>query len=732
MLFVRLPWALCAVLPTDVLPLPLHVPNKTSVMRPSPMQQQHFMLSPEAASAFGEAEAAGMEDSPYFGSMSLKRLDVAPFWKVVGRSRKRSHTRPPSHWQLEAFFASTVAGEWIFFGSVWVLLMRLSWFIHELQLVSCCSHAAALFVWTLAAMLYLLWTYMGSGPELADKWLDGYVMELVLSMENIFLYHMVLGAFKVPPRMARFALLVVSLFQMVFQMFLFMGIAAFIQDLEILPYLLGAWLIVVGIQTMRDDDEEGFDAANSEAYKTCRLALGDRLLPRYDAEGRIFVYQNGKLSVTMMGPVILCLLAIMFAMEVDVTLAKIEEIDNHFIAWSSSVLAAFALPELFVVVCELLRRFYLLKPAISFLVMFFGILLLFRDTIELGDAAELSVMLGIVFGSILVSPLLGYPERSGASYDGLEGKSAAEVTLRRSRGKKADEESIFETREGERDEEVASLKTDATLTPIDERIAEVVRLAKPTATVTYVGKGTDVSTAKMKVQQDDISSQLVALAKEGKSVCRLKGGDPSIFGRVGEEMEELCAGEVPFEVVPAVTACLAASADARVPLTFRNCATAVRVQTMNPSTIKDERFDWSQFAAPGTTFALYMGLNVVEGVTQKMLCAGVAPGTPMALVDRASLPEMQVVAGTVETLPELVKERSDLPGPALILMGEVVGLRERIAGLRAPVPTLGQPAIASVLAQLPSLSDDELRQLQQEVEETRQQRKRKREELEAS
>ncbi|CAK9091250.1 Siroheme synthase [Durusdinium trenchii] len=343
-----------------------------------------------------------------------------------------------------------------------------------------------------AAMLYLLWTYMGSGPEelrvkhtleglltpksislahlapchlshnlgqLADKWLDGYVMELVLSMENIFLYHMVLGAFKVPPRMARFALLVVSLFQMVFQMFLFMGIAAFIQDLEILPYLLGAWLIVVGIQTMRDDDEEGwvgglemmdegFDAANSEAYKTCRLALGDRLLPRYDAEGRIFVYQTlfwgGMASSQSPGkgegvreewvrpnsPV-----KPVKPRKVDVTLAKIEEIDNHFIAWSSSVLAAFALPELFVVVCELLRRFYLLKPAISFLVqlgpvqrirgsvvegMFFGILLLFRDTIELGDAAELSVMLGIVFGSILVSPLLGYPERSGASYDGLD------------------------------------------------------------------------------------------------------------------------------------------------------------------------------------------------------------------------------------------------------------------------------------------------------------------------
>lgn len=244
---------------------------------------------------------------------------------------------------------------------------------------------------------------------------------------------------------------------------------------------------------------------------------------------------------------------------------------------------------------------------------------------------------------------------------------------------------------------------------------EVVALAKPTAEVRYVGKGTDVSTAKMKVQQDDISGQLVALAKEGKAVCRLKGGDPSIFGRVGEEMEELSAGEIPFEVVPAVTACLAASADARVPLTFRNCATALRVQTMNPSTIRDERFDWAQFAAPSTTFALYMGLNVVEGVTQKMIAAGVSPATPMVLVDRASLPDMQVVVGTVETLTTMVKGRTDLPGPALIIMGEVVGMRERIAGLRAPRAPKMRPALASILSGLPSLSDDELKELQMQA-----------------
>ena len=101
---------------------------------------------------------------------------------------------------------------------------------------------------------------------------------------------------------------------------------------------------------------------------------------------------------------------------------------------------------------------------------------------------------------------------------------------------------------------------------------------------------------------------------------------------------------------------------------------------MNPSTIRDDTFDWAQFAASSTTFALYMGLNVLDGVAKKMLAAGVAPKTPMALVDRASLPEMQVVVGTLETLPGLLKERTDLPGPALILMGEVVKLREKIAG----------------------------------------------------
>jgi len=238
--------------------------------------------------------------------------------------------------------------------------------------------------------------------------------------------------------------------------------------------------------------------------------------------------------------------------------------------------------------------------------------------------------------------------------------------------------------------------------------SEVVALAKQSAEVRYVGKDGDVSTDKMKGQQDSISAQLVALAQRGLSVCRLKGGDPMIFGRAGEEMEELAAAGVPYEVVPGVTAALAAAADARIPLTFRNVSMALRVHTMNPTTTRDPNFDWSQFAAASTTYALYMGLSALQSVCEKMIAAGVPGPTPMAVVDRASLAAMQVVAGTVATLPGLVAGRVGLEGPALVLLGDVVALRDRLISKPSPPPGSSGAKHATVLVALPQLSDAEL------------------------
>jgi len=246
---------------------------------------------------------------------------------------------------------------------------------------------------------------------------------------------------------------------------------------------------------------------------------------------------------------------------------------------------------------------------------------------------------------------------------------------------------------------------------------EVVKLAKASAEVQYVGKDAGVKTDKMKKHQDDISQQMVELAKQGKAVCRLKGGDPMIYGRAGEEMETLASAGVPYEVVPAVTAALAASADAKAPLTFRNAATSVRFHTMNSTTTSDEKFDWSQFSAPMTTYALYMGLNVLGGVCEKMKAAGVCGSTPMAVVDRASLPCMQVVAGTVDTLPTAVEGRSDLEGPAIVLLGAVVGLQSRLHAPSPPKQPSADAALAVALAALPSLGESALKQVRSRVDE---------------
>merc|ERR1719230_272489 len=101
---------------------------------------------------------------------------------------------------------------------------------------------------------------------------------------------------------------------------------------------------------------------------------------------------------------------------------------------------------------------------------------------------------------------------------------------------------------------------------------------------------------------------------------------------------------------------------------------------MNPSTTRDDKFDWAQFVAPTTTYALYMGLSALPGACERLLAAGVPAERPMAVVDRASLPTSQTVAGTVGTLPGLVQGREDLKGPALCLLGDAVGLRARLSG----------------------------------------------------
>jgi uroporphyrin-III C-methyltransferase/precorrin-2 dehydrogenase/sirohydrochlorin ferrochelatase len=178
------------------------------------------------------------------------------------------------------------------------------------------------------------------------------------------------------------------------------------------------------------------------------------------------------------------------------------------------------------------------------------------------------------------------------------------------------------------------------------------------------------------LSQDGINRLLVALARRGKRVLRLKGGDPFIFGRGGEEAEFLARHGVRFEIVPGVTSASGAASYAGIPLTHRDCARAVVFVTGH---LKDgsTELDWPMLARPQQTVVIYMGVTRLAEICRELVAHGLDPATPAAVIERATTPRQRVVAATVATLPETAATAAVKP-PALIVIGEVVSLRSSL------------------------------------------------------
>ncbi len=188
----------------------------------------------------------------------------------------------------------------------------------------------------------------------------------------------------------------------------------------------------------------------------------------------------------------------------------------------------------------------------------------------------------------------------------------------------------------------------------------------------YVGK----ERANHALPQEGINELLVRLAKEGKRVCRLKGGDPFIFGRGGEEIETLLQEDIPFQVVPAVTAAAGAASYSGIPLTHRDYSQAVVFATGH---LKDGsmNLNWHSLAQPNQTIVFYMGLQGLSIICKELIAHGMPTSMPIALVQKATTPEQKVVTGTLEDMPKKI-QRADIKPPTLIIVGEVVKLHEKL------------------------------------------------------
>ena len=202
----------------------------------------------------------------------------------------------------------------------------------------------------------------------------------------------------------------------------------------------------------------------------------------------------------------------------------------------------------------------------------------------------------------------------------------------------------------------------------------LVELAPPGAELVYVGKQPD----RHALSQEEINRLLVERARAGRRVVRLKGGDPFVFGRGGEEAEACAAAGVPFEVVPGVTSAVAAPAYAGIPLTHRDLTPCFAVVTGHEDPSKGEATaPWEALARIGTLCVL-MGVERLEGITARLIAAGRPASTPAALVRRGTFPDQQVVSATLGTIAEAAR-RAGVRPPAVLVVGEVAALRERLA-----------------------------------------------------
>lgn len=201
---------------------------------------------------------------------------------------------------------------------------------------------------------------------------------------------------------------------------------------------------------------------------------------------------------------------------------------------------------------------------------------------------------------------------------------------------------------------------------------DILKLASPEAELIYVGK----AKSDHAVPQEQINQRLADEAKDGHKVLRLKGGDPFIFGRGGEEITTLAEQNIPFQVVPGITAASGCAAYAGIPLTHRDYAQSVRFVTGH---LKDNTCDlpWNELIHPQQTLVIYMGITGLPHICQQLIEHGMKPETPIALIEKGTLPEQQTHISNLAEMPSYMQQKAISP-PTLIIIGDVVKLHESL------------------------------------------------------
>ncbi|MCJ7792175.1 MAG: uroporphyrinogen-III C-methyltransferase [Dehalococcoidia bacterium] len=245
---------------------------------------------------------------------------------------------------------------------------------------------------------------------------------------------------------------------------------------------------------------------------------------------------------------------------------------------------------------------------------------------------------------------------------------------------------VFLVGAGPGDQELLTVKAVEVLRKADVVIYDrlvsksILELAPKTTKMIYVGK----SSGKHELPQEKINELLISAALDGKKVVRLKGGDPFLFGRGGEEAEALADNNIDFEVVPGVTSALVVPAYAGIPLTHRDYASSVAIVTGHRAGNAERIVNWSKLASAVDTIVILMGVESLESIATKLMGGGLDPNVPVAVIERGTSKRQRSLIGRLGTIASEAKERNVKP-PAVIVIGEVVNLGRKLSWFKTPL-----------------------------------------------
>mmetsp|Transcript_31245 Transcript_31245/g.89590 ORF Transcript_31245/g.89590 Transcript_31245/m.89590 type:complete len:523 (-) Transcript_31245:107-1675(-) len=324
-----------------------------------------------------------------------KRPDVAALSGLSGHERegglRAAFNARPQHWEVEERARIT----WEDFRQLHTPKTSETQAADSPAAGNLFASAAVLLFWVLVAAAFNGIVLYRRGWDSGVQWCSGYMLEWLLSFDNLFVFHLVFATYKTPRGLLHKALFLGILGAVVFRMFFFMALSSLLHLVHWIRFVFGIILIYSGVQAARgDDDEESI--ADSWPVKLLKTCLGSRLSEDYDAEGRLFCRSaDGRLRATLLVPVIVCLEVTDILFAVDSVSAKLAQIPDYYIAYSSSVLAIFGLRAMFFIVRDLVDYFELLKYGLCFILVFIGIELIFSDYLRLPAQVVCVIILSV-------------------------------------------------------------------------------------------------------------------------------------------------------------------------------------------------------------------------------------------------------------------------------------------------------------------------------------------------